>query len=258
MPTSRRIAPFLSFVVVLTCAVAAWGPLAQDAVPGRSRAAACRAAKRNAHGRAAIHARPGHARGELRERCRARRRRTPRACRQSRSNRACPTDPCFPGARCPARALRRELAGCAQPPRFLAADGGGKVRSGEALSHDRRQHRAIGRRCENPRTGAGRGAVRTDDRAAGGSAHPRRGHECAAGRRGNYRGDEGDRPVDGRAPAGQCGPGSPRRDRGRTAARDHRRVVHVLQRLRPALHLVDGGSICEGRRGAEGLRVAAA
>ncbi len=35
MPTSRRIAPSLSFVVLLTSsAVAAWGPLAQDAVPG--------------------------------------------------------------------------------------------------------------------------------------------------------------------------------------------------------------------------------
>jgi hypothetical protein len=30
----RRIAPFPSFVVVLTCAVAAWGPQAQETVPG--------------------------------------------------------------------------------------------------------------------------------------------------------------------------------------------------------------------------------
>jgi len=30
----RRIAPFLSFIVVLTCAIAAWGPQAQETVPG--------------------------------------------------------------------------------------------------------------------------------------------------------------------------------------------------------------------------------
>jgi hypothetical protein len=34
LPISRRIAPFLSFVVVLTCAVAALGPQAQETVPG--------------------------------------------------------------------------------------------------------------------------------------------------------------------------------------------------------------------------------
>jgi hypothetical protein len=34
LPMPRRIAPFPSFVVVLTCAVAAWGPQAQETVPG--------------------------------------------------------------------------------------------------------------------------------------------------------------------------------------------------------------------------------
>ena len=49
-----------------------------------------------------------------------------------------------------------------------------------------------------------------------------------------------------------------RRDRRRSAADDHDRVVHLLQRLRPALHVVDGDALREGGRGPQELRGAAA
>ena len=162
------------------------------------------------------------------------------------------------GADRAAEALRHELAGGARTPRRREAHPGGQDRSRQPQVGGRDQPRAARRRGADDGAGDRGGAVRAEDRAARRGAHPRRGHERPERGRDDHRRHEGDRAADRHAAAGEPRAGDARRDRRRAAAHDHDRVVQLLQRLRPALHVVDGDAVRQGGRGPQELRGAAA
>ena len=223
---------------------------------GRPAPAPRAAAERGADGGAALHPGSRDAVGELRQRRRPWRR-TPRS-RRGWGGCGAAAGAGVAGADRALEALRPELASRARPDRYEPADARGESRPGPADRDDDRQPGAA--RCGRPNDGAGRdrGAVCADPRQAGRSPDSRRGHERAACGGRSHRRDEGHRAVEGGSAARQRGAGAARGDRGRPAAHRHGRMVLLLQRLRPVVHLVDGWHLRQGRRGAQGLRGAAA
>ncbi len=144
--------------------------------------------------------------------------------------------------------------------RIDAAKLTGVRQGGPRHAEERRQRQPRPARCRDPDDGAGArgGAIRAQARAARRSAHPRRRHGLAASCRHPDRCHQGDCEALGRGAARQSRAGDARRERRRAAARHHDRVVQLLQRLRSAVHLVDGDALRQGGRGPEELRGAPA
>ena len=167
-------------------------------------------------------------------------------------------------SRCEAEAVRHELARGAQQARRRQADRSRAGRPRRTEDDHRRQPEATGSRHRDDRRGPAGGAIRAGAGAPERDAHQAAGRQFPGRRRAARQRDEGNRgdagKGRGRTQRHRSGHDSRRQgnrheggDRCRRSSQQHHDLVQLLQRLRSAVHVVDGNAVQGDRHGAAGV-----